>query len=70
MTYDFLTIQPGSSISYHHTSVMFKKACADAAGTTAFLATANNFVVNAHIMSHAGGGNAVTVIEISCDFTS
>ncbi|CAK9103090.1 unnamed protein product [Durusdinium trenchii] len=24
------------------------------AGTTAFLATANNFVVNAHIMSHAG----------------
>ena len=25
------------------------------AGTTAFLATANNFVVNAHIMSHAGG---------------
>jgi len=49
------------------------------AGTTAFLATANNFVVNAHIMQHAGlepeeqlvsGAFAAGVTCIMCGFLS
>jgi len=33
------------------------------AGTTAFLATANNFIVNAHIMSHAGLDTGTSVVS-------